>query len=336
MIFTDLSDQGMVQILDQVNGRTNSDQQTIEKDWWVTQVLRVLFSRPYSEHLSFKGGTSLSKAWNIIERFSEDIDIAISREYLGFAGELSRTQVSDKLRRAACSFVREKIQTDVREGLIAMGIAPDKFSVHVNITPISTTDPEVIYVDYQSVLPNSEYIAHTVKVEVSGRSMHDPVQTVALQSQIDTILPQSAIVQPAFNVSVVVPERTFLEKVMLLHEEFAKPQTDIRTSRMSRHLYDIYCMLHTDIAERALDNEQLYRSIVEHRRKFINLRDFDYGTLYPATLSILPPASVADLWRKDYENMQKNMIYGNSPSYEQLLKRLAELQKEIKMLPYQP
>lgn len=336
MIFTDLSNQGMVQILDQVNGRTNSDQQTIEKDWWVTQVLRVLFSQPYAEHLSFKGGTSLSKAWNIIERFSEDIDIAISREYLGFAGELSRTQVSDKLRRAACSFVREKMQNDVREGLIAMGIAPDKFSVHVNITPITTTDPEVIYVDYQSVLPNSEYIAHTVKVEVSGRSMHDPVQTVALQSQIDTILPQSAIVQPAFNVSVVVPERTFLEKVMLLHEEFAKPQTDIRTSRMSRHLYDIYCMLHTDIAERALDNEQLYRSIVEHRRKFINLRDFDYGTLYPATLSILPSASVADLWRKDYENMQKTMIYGNSPSYEQLLKRLAELQKEIKMLPYQP
>ena len=131
MIFTDLSDQGMVQILDQVNGRTNSDQQTIEKDWWVTQVLRVLFSRPYAEHLSFKGGTSLSKAWNIIERFSEDIDIAISREYLGFAGELSRTQVSDKLRRAACSFVREKMQNDVREGLIAMGIAPDKFSVHL-------------------------------------------------------------------------------------------------------------------------------------------------------------------------------------------------------------
>ena len=79
-----------------------------------------------------------------------------------------------------------------------------------------------------------------------------------------------------------------------------------------------------------------YRSIVEHRRKFINLRDFDYDTLYPDTLSILPPASVDDLWRKDYENMQKTMIYGNSPSYEQLLKLLAELQKEIKMLPYQP
>jgi hypothetical protein len=191
-------------------------------------------------------------------------------------------------------------------------------------------------VDYQSVLLNSEYIAHTVKVEVSGRSMHDPVQLVALQSQIDTILPQSTVAQPAFNVSVVVPERTFLEKVMLLHEEFVKPQTDIRTSRMSRHLYDIYCLKNAGVAERALHNEQLYRTIVEHRRKFINLRDFNYDMLYPATLSILPPASVADLWRKDYENMQKNMIYGNSPSYEQLLKSLTELQNEIKMLPYQP
>ena len=334
MIFTDLSDQGKLQILDQVNGRTNSDQQTIEKDWWVTQVLRVLFSQPYAEHLSFKGGTSLSKAWNIIERFSEDIDIAISREYLGFAGELSRTQVSDKLRRAACSFVREKMQNDVREGLIAMGIAPDTFKVHVNITSVSTTDPEVIYVDYQSILPNSEYIAHTVKVEVSGRSMHDPVQTVALQSQIDTILPQSTIVQPPFEVSVVVPERTFLEKVMLLHEEFAKPSAEVRTERMSRHLYDLERMLHTDIAERALKDERLYRTILEHRRKFIGLKGFDYDTLYPQSLSLEIPADVLPLWRKDYENMQSSMIYGKSVPFDELFAEIRQLNDRIRQLPY--
>ncbi|GHT39525.1 hypothetical protein AGMMS49965_05780 [Bacteroidia bacterium] len=82
----------------------------IEKDWWVTAVLRALFSLPHAENFSFKGGTSLSKCWNLIERFSEDIDIAINREYLGFSGALSKTQISDKLRRAACSFVREKLQ----------------------------------------------------------------------------------------------------------------------------------------------------------------------------------------------------------------------------------
>ena len=189
MIYTDLSPQQQFSILDHVNAKTNQYHQTIEKDWWVTQVLRVLFEQPYANHLSFKGGTSLSKAWHVIGRFSEDIDIAVSREYLGFSGELSRTQVNDKLRRAACSFVREKIQNDIREGLIALGIADNKFKVYVNITPISTTDPEVIFIDYKSNLPDSEYIAHTVKVEVGGRSMSEPVRLLTRHSQ--TLLFQS-------------------------------------------------------------------------------------------------------------------------------------------------
>ena len=334
MIFANLNNEQKLSVLNQVNVKNGQDLQTIEKDWWVTQVLRVLFSQPYAEHLSFKGGTSLSKAWNIIERFSEDIDIAISREFLGFAGELSRTQVSDKLRRAACSFVREKMQNDVREGLIAMGITPEKFSVHVNITPVSTTDPEVIYVDYQSALPNSEYIAHTVKVEVGGRSMFEPLQSVMLSSIIDETFPNAAFVEPAFAVSVVRPERTFLEKVMLLHEEFAKPMAEVRTERMSRHLYDLERMLHTDIAERALNDEKLYRAVVEHRRKFVNLKGFDYDTLYPQSLSLEIPADVLPLWRKDYENMQGSMIYGKSVLFDELLTEIRQLNARIRQLPY--
>ena len=334
MIYANLNNEQKLSVLNQVNAKNGQDLQTIEKDWWVTQVLRVLFSQPYAEHLSFKGGTSLSKAWNIIERFSEDIDIAISREYLGFAGELSRTQVSDKLRRAACSFVREKMQYDVREGLIAMGIAPDIFGVHVNITPVSTTDPEVIYVDYQSALPNSEYIAHTVKVEVGGRSMFEPLQSVMLSSIIDETFPNAAFVEPPFAVSVVRPERTFLEKVMLLHEEFAKPMAEVRTERMSRHLYDLERMLHTDIAERALNDEKLYRAVVEHRRKFVNLKGFDYDTLYPQSLSLEIPADVLPLWRKDYENMRGSMIYGKSVSFDELLTEIRQLNEHIRTLPY--
>ena len=334
MIFANLNNEQKLSVLNQVNVKNGQDLQTIEKDWWVTQVLRVLFSQPYAEHLSFKGGTSLSKAWNIIERFSEDIDIAISREFLGFAGELSRTQVSDKLRRAACSFVREKMQNDVREGLIAMGITPEKFSVHVNITPVSTTDPEVIYVDYQSALPNSEYIAHTVKVEVGGRSMFEPLQSVMLSSIIDETFPNAAFVESPFAVSVVRPERTFLEKVMLLHEEFAKPMAEVRTERMSRHLYDLERMLHTDIAERALNDEKLYRAVVEHRRKFVNLKGFDYDTLYPQSLSLEIPADVLPLWRKDYENMRGSMIYGKSVSFDELLTEIRQLNERIRQLPY--
>lgn len=94
-------------ILDTLSVRLKLDQQSIEKDWWVTMVLRAIFSSEYAPHLSFKGGTSLSKCFKIIDRFSEDIDIAINREFLGFSGELSKTQVSDRLRRASCGFVRE-------------------------------------------------------------------------------------------------------------------------------------------------------------------------------------------------------------------------------------
>lgn len=334
MMYTDLSDGQQLTMLTQVGEHLNQDLQTIEKDWWVTQVLRVLFSLPYAEHMSFKGGTSLSKAWNLINRFSEDIDIAVSREYLGFAGELSRTQVSDKLRRAACTFVRETLQDDVRNGLLALGIGADKFTVRVNITSVTTVDPEVIYVDYQSGLPQSEYIAHTVKIEVSGRSMHDPVESVALRSLIDQYLPQTKIAMPAFDASVVVPERTFLEKVMLLHEEFAKPIAEVRTERMSRHLYDLERMMRTDIMDKALADEQLYRTVLEHRRKFVGLKGFDYDTLYPQTLSLRIPAEVLPLWKQDYETMQKTMIYGDSLPFDELLARINDLNVRIGALPF--
>lgn len=152
MKFIDLSTEDRVDILNRVSSELNIRQrEVIEKDWWVTAVLRAMFSLPYANHLSFKGGTSLSKCWHLIDRFSEDIDIAIDREYLGFSGTLSKTQISDKLRRAACSFVRETMQHDLAAQLYQNGISKEKFKVNVDITPVSTTDPEIININYDSV-----------------------------------------------------------------------------------------------------------------------------------------------------------------------------------------
>ena len=122
MEYTELSIQERQDILRRVQSETGMDLQIIEKDWWVTTVLRALFSLPYAEHLSFKGGTNLSKCWNLIRRMSEDVDIAIDREYLGYGGQLSRTQISDRLRRAACSFVREQLQLDLADQLEKNGV----------------------------------------------------------------------------------------------------------------------------------------------------------------------------------------------------------------------
>lgn len=178
MKFIDLAREDRLDVLDRVSNDLNIRQrEAIEKDWWMTAVLRAIFRLPYSNHLSLKGGTSLSKCWNLINRFSEDLDIALDREYLGFSGHLSKTQISDKLRRSACSFVRENMRRDLEEQLNRDGISKDKFSVKVDITPVTTTDPEVINVNYDSVLSistdrNTErYILPKVKVEVGCSSM---------------------------------------------------------------------------------------------------------------------------------------------------------------------
>lgn len=336
MKYTQLTNKQRDLLLKQMVDLTNHHPDIIEKDWWVTQVLRAVFSLPYAEQLSFKGGTSLSKCWHLIDRFSEDIDIAVSRDFLGYSGILSRTQISDKLRRAACSFVREKMQFDLHDALVNQGIADDKFKVTVNITPISTTDPETIIIEYDSALPESPYIHHNVLIEVSGRSMQQPVRCESVCSLIDQHLPQTVVAENPFSIpNVVTPERTFLEKVFLLHEEFHKPVAEIRTNRMSRHLYDIVTMMKAGIDAKALYDEELYRSIVEHRRRFVNMKNFDYDTLYPATLSILPPDTVIDLWRKDYAQMQLSMIYGESPSFDEITTCLAKLQNEVRKLTFE-
>lgn len=334
MKYTDLSIKDKKDVIDRVQAENGLNRQLIEKDWWVTAVLRALFALPYRNHISFKGGTNLSKCWHLINRMSEDADIAIDREYLGFEGHLSKTQISDKLRRAACSFVREKLQFDLKEQLIKDGIKEEYFTVNVNITPITTTDPETIEVIYQPLYSDSPYVRAKVIVEVSGRSMSEPVVPIKLHSFIDDVFTSAPFTEKDFEVRAVVPQRTFLEKVFLLHEEFAKPLERRRTERMSRHLYDIGQMMDTSIAEEALSDKDLYYSVVEHRRTFIGLKGFDYNTLSPHNINLHLPDDSYEAWKDDYETMQESMIYGDSLPFEKLLDKIYSLNDRINKLAF--
>ncbi len=304
----------------------------IEKDWWVTMVLKAIFSTPFANHLSFKGGTSLSKCWNLIERFSEDVDIAIDREFLGFSGELSKTQISDKLRRASCSFVRETMKMELEKQLLDLGIDKSLFNVVVNITPVTTTDPEIIEVYYQSLFASKGYIRDKVIVEVSGRSMTEPVEDVEINSMISTAFPNASFIDKPFLVKVVSPKRTFLEKACLLHEEFAKESTDVRSNRMSRHIYDLEKLMDTEIAKEAMNDVELYKSVIEHRKKFIGLKDFDYSTLMPQVISFVPPKEILSKWKEDYISMQSSMIYGDSLTFEKLIERITDLNEQFRKI----
>ena len=325
--FTNLPVENRLEIIRRTYAATGLSPQIIEKDWWVTAVLRALFALPYAENLSFKGGTSLSKCYNLIERFSEDIDIAVNRKKPDFTK--TNTRLRNDLRRATCSFVRETLQFDLAKQLENTGLNPADFSVKVNITPITTTDPEIIEVEYDSLFAEDNYIKRKVIIEISGRSMREPLQVVELQSMIDEQFPNEEFTEKPFEVQAVVPERTFLEKICLLHEEFAKSQELIRTERMSRHLYDLVQIMDTPVVEKALTDKNLYNSIVEHRRIFIGLKEFDYSTLAPETIKIVPPENIIDLWKTDYETMQGTMIYGSSLPFNKLIDKIKHLNERI-------
>lgn len=164
--------------------------------------------------------------------------------------------------------------------------------------------------------------------------MSEPVAIVPLRSYIDEVYSEAPFSESAFEVRAVIPQRTFLEKLFLLHEEFSKPQDAIRVNRMSRHLYDICQIADTPLAEQALTDRNLYLSVIKHRRTFIGLRGFNYDTLLPQTLNIIPPKEVRESWKQDYRAMQEAMIYETSPSFEQLIEKLSVLNRRINSLHY--
>jgi hypothetical protein len=218
---------------------------------------------------------------------------------------------------------------DVENALVAQGISPEDIMVTVQETKVSTVDPETIYVAYKSLYDDSGYILPQVKIEVSGRSMSEPVSKVSVCSYILENLPKLIFQEEPVEVNAVIPQRTFLEKLFLLHEEFSKPSSEIRVERMSRHLYDVFRIMKTKFAEEALMDDGLYNSVIEHRRKFIGLKGFDYDTLRKDMLNIVPAGEIKAKWEIDYRNTVTNMIMGDAPSFEDIIEALERLNDRI-------
>ncbi|HKK46286.1 MAG TPA: nucleotidyl transferase AbiEii/AbiGii toxin family protein, partial [Balneolaceae bacterium] len=133
----------------------------------------------------------------------------------------------------------------------------------------------------------------------------------------------------------VLPKRTFLEKVFLLHEEFQKNPEELRAERLSRHLYDVERMMDGEHAQQALEDEALYRDIVRHRRNLIGLKGIDYDRHWPGSINLNPPDSVQKEWKQDYKNMQESMIYGETLTFEALLGRMEKLTERINSLEFE-
>ncbi len=319
-----LNKERQIDLFNQIGAKTGLPPFAIEKDAWVTLVLRILFSSEIKDYIVFKGGTSLSKVFYLIERFSEDIDLAINREYLGFEGDLNKGQIR-KLRRASHDFSSNILPEILKKGLEQFGISSDLFKINIPNTKISDQDPEQIHFNYQSVFEEDHYLPNRVLIELGARSLNEPFIIKEIRSMIDENFPEVPFSEKAFNIKAILPEKTFLEKIILLHEEFIKPIEKIRYQRMSRHLYDIYKIVDTNVGRRALKDSELFRNICQHRSVFTSIQGVDYHKLKCRELNCIPPDEIFDQFRNDYSEMQENMIYGDSPGFDELIEKLKEI-----------
>lgn len=309
------------ELFKQLSFKTGIQPQAIEKDAWVTLVLRIIFNSEIAEHLVFKGGTSLSKAYGLIKRFSEDIDIAINREFLGFTGKLTKGQIR-KLRRVSHAFVLNEMSSIITNEFGRHNIDNLLFKIEVENTKISDQDPEIIKITYQSTFDELSYISRRVLIEIGARSLLEPSEGKEIKSIIDENYHESSFTEKSFIVKTNLPEKTFLEKMILLHEEFSKPKEKIRYHRMSRHLYDIGQIISTEFGERALKNESLFQEIIKHRAKYTPIKTVNYSKLELNKLKIIPPDEFIDQYEKDYSEMQENMIYGEKISFNKLINKI--------------
>jgi hypothetical protein len=296
----------------------------VEKDWWVVQTLTIVFNMEIGKHLVFKGGTSLSKSWGIIKRFSEDVDLAVDRKFLGFEGVLGKGR-RDKLRKKNGEYVENVFAPSLENEFKERGV--NEVEIKVEQAGSSDQDPKVVYIYYPNVVDYPGYIKPRIMLEVSCRSLIEPFTVKPITSFLDQTFPSASFVQESIMIPSVDRERTFLEKIFLLHEEFQKPEP--RSERMSRHLYDLYKLMQVPECIEGLRNKDLYNTIVAHRKQFTKIKGVDYDKHLPEFINFIPTNNTVDAYRKDYNEMQENMINEKSPDFEGLIAVLEGLKKEI-------
>lgn len=297
----------------------------IEKDWWVSIVLKALFQTNCSTHLTFKGGTSLSKGWNLIQRFSEDIDLALHHSFFGDTPQNNNQRKT--LRKKSRRYVNETLIEELDDKLKELGVSD--YSVAPEEGVDSDKDPTVIFVNYTSILSEQkEYVTPTVKIEISCSSMSEPYELRDIFSLIFDYFPEEDSINTC-KIPTVLPTRTFLEKLFLLSEEFCKDNP--RCIRMSRHLYDLEKLMDTEFGKNALTDTELYKQIVNHRAVNYHLGHVDYKKHHPATITFMPSTDEMEKWSDDYKDMVTNFIYEDgAKNFDDLIKRMEELTARLR------
>lgn len=306
----------------------------LEKDFWVCWILQELFTLPgISEHLIFKGGTSLSKVWRAIQRFSEDIDVSLSKDWLGFGGasdperQDSRKKQSRKLEElaAACAAKVRGELLPVLQARATAALDAEGWSMVV-----SPHDPQELLFRYPTSLPamaGTEYIEREVKIECGARSDRWPADDRTIQPYVAEAYP-GTINDAAVRVRVLSIERTFWEKATILHAEANRPADKATLGKFSRHYADLAALADHPDAAGALARDDLRARVVEHKQVFFAAAWARYDTAVPGTFQLVPSAERLAQIGADYREMQ-TMYFGEPRPWAEIVARLQALQSQL-------
>ena len=306
----------------------------VEKDFWVVLTLDFLFHHsPWKDHLAFKGGTSLSKAYNLIERFSEDIDLILDWRLLGYAKdepwrEMSRTNLESFIEEAhkkEDDFFRDVITPWLKEGLTE--VIGENANVYYDRSQAEPNEPGFVCFEYPG--SHSEpSILRAIRLELGALASWTPTQKASFSSYAAEEYPH-VFHQGSTEVLTTTAERSFWEKATILHREAMRtPNQKEIPSRYSRHYYDMYCMSKRGVCEQAMAQSDLLEKVAEFKDRFYHQGWAKYNLARIGTIKLLPAVISIDVLRNDYAEM-KPMIYGYYPSFDEILDTMEILEERI-------
>lgn len=274
-----------------------------------------------------KGGTSLSKVYGLIDRFSEDIDLILAWKALGYSDqeifeERSNTKQQifiDQSRDALFAFIKESFLPIFKKDF------SDILGREANVF-IRDDDAGTLCFAYPQVSPDSSILSE-IRIEMGALAAWNPATISVVKPYAAEIFP-NAFSEMNVPLRVTTAERTFWEKATILHQEAHRPEGSKVPHRYSRHYYDLWRMAHSWVKEKALLNPELLQDVAAFKMKFYPRKWARYDEANFALISLIPPSHSLDALRKDYQEMGK-MIYGKRPSFDEILQGLSDLEKEI-------
>jgi hypothetical protein len=302
----------------------------VEKDFWVTWLLAVLFESRFADALVFKGGTSLSKVFGVVDRFSEDIDLSLSPAFLDLprAGT-SRNQASKWMARAevACTEAIREVITPVLEAAVTAVLGPRPQTWFEFVIDSSTHAPVLLFHYPTTQPPGFDYLRRSVKLEFGSLTEQQPIGRHRVRPWVADVLPQ-AFTDWHCELTALEIERSFWEKATILHAEFHRPREKTTPDRFSRHYADTAALALHPVASRAVGMHSLRDKVVNWKARFFGSSWAHYHEALPGTFRLVPPEWREGELRRDYLDM-RDMYLSEPMSFEEILRVLGNLEAQI-------